>query len=113
LEYATGGARLADDQRRRLAVPAVDACQRHGIDEVIVHAGGKAPRRNVAGLVDDPPPRHEAELAQPHSCIANVLRGWASALFTTGVAVGFRHDALLLQFVEQEPAGRGYHAVAP
>src|SRR5262249_55467806 len=64
-----------------------------------LHAGGVARCAHVAALVLNPPPWHKPELAQPHGCVADVLRGCAGAFFAGGVAVDFRDDALLLQLV--------------
>ena len=78
-----------------MPAPAINARQRYGLDDVVVHAGGVAPRRNVAALVQNPPPRHEAEFAQPHGRVADVLRGRAGALVAASDAVDFRHNAAL------------------
>src|SRR4029453_12015712 len=101
-KHAAGRARLTSDQRRRLAAPAVDPRQRHSFEDVVVHARGIAPCADIAGLVHEPPPRHEATLAQPHGSVADVLPWRARALVAVGVAIGFWDDALLLQLIEQE-----------
>src|SRR5262249_38152740 len=103
LQHASSGARLADHQRRQFATPAVYARPLDGIDCVLVPAVGVFPLRDIAALVQNPPPRHEARLAQSHGGITEVLRGRAGTFFAVSVAVGFRDDALLLQLIEQEP----------
>src|SRR5262249_47089513 len=103
-EHASGRARLANNERRRLTTPAIDPRQRHSLDDVLVHAGGIAPCREFATLIENPVPRHEAKLAQSHSGVADVLRWCACPLVAAGIAICFRDDALLLQLVEQEAA---------
>jgi hypothetical protein len=103
-EHALGGASLAQDQRREFAAPAVDADVRHAVQSVLVRARGEPPLHDLAGLINNPPPRHQPDLAQSHGGVGNVL-GWCPRpLVPLRVEIVLRHHAALLQLVKQESA---------
>src|SRR5262245_12882714 len=53
-EHTGGGvAALANQERRRLATPTVDACARDAVGDVLVHARGVAPGFDAARFIEN------------------------------------------------------------